>query len=99
VQDPGRPGYLRVGIPASGPVDEGAFVLANRLAGNPAGAAGLECTLIGPRLELRGGLRSCESRPGARRFGDEAQEVDEPSVPRLIRDRKLLPKLANLFRT
>jgi antagonist of KipI len=52
VQDLGRPGYLRVGIPASGPVDEGAFVLANRLVGNADGAAGLECTLIGPRVEF-----------------------------------------------
>jgi len=52
VQDLGRPGYLRVGIPDSGPVDREAFVLANRLVGNPDGAAGLECTLIGPRLEF-----------------------------------------------
>jgi biotin-dependent carboxylase-like uncharacterized protein len=52
VQDLGRPGYLRVGIPASGPVDREAFVLANRLAGNPDGAAGLECTLMGPRIEF-----------------------------------------------
>jgi antagonist of KipI len=52
VQDLGRPGYLRVGIPASGPMDAEAFILANRLVGNPDGAAGLECTLIGPRLEF-----------------------------------------------
>jgi biotin-dependent carboxylase-like uncharacterized protein len=52
VQDLGRPGHLRVGIPASGPVDAEAFVLANRLVGNPDGAAALECTLMGPRLEF-----------------------------------------------
>ena len=52
MQDLGRPGYLRVWIPASGPVDEGAFVLANRLVGNADGAASLECTLIGPRVEF-----------------------------------------------
>jgi len=52
VQDLGRPGYLRVGIPASGPVDEGAFILGNRLVENADGAAGLECTLIGPRVEF-----------------------------------------------
>jgi antagonist of KipI len=50
VQDLGRMGQLRVGLPRSGPMDREAFVLANRLAGNPDGAAGLECTLIGPRL-------------------------------------------------
>jgi biotin-dependent carboxylase-like uncharacterized protein len=52
VQDLGRPGYLRVGIPASGPMDREAFLLANRLVGNPDTAAGLECTLIGPRVEF-----------------------------------------------
>ena len=52
VQDLGRAGQLRVGIPESGPVDRDAFVLANRLVGNPDGAAGLECTLLGPRLEF-----------------------------------------------
>lgn len=53
VQDLGRPGYQRVGIPPSGPVDRGAFLLANRLVGNLDGAAGLELTLRGPRLEVR----------------------------------------------
>ena len=52
VQDLGRAGHLRVGIPPSGPMDREAFVLANRLVGNPDGAAGLECTLMGPRLEF-----------------------------------------------
>ena len=52
VQDLGRVGYLCVGIPGSGPMDEAAFVLGNRLVGNPDGAAGLECTLIGPRIEF-----------------------------------------------
>ena len=52
VQDLGRTGYLRVGIPASGPMDAEAFLIANRLVGNPDGAAGLECTLIGPRIEF-----------------------------------------------
>jgi biotin-dependent carboxylase-like uncharacterized protein len=52
IQDLGRPGHLRVGIPASGPMDREAFLLANRLVGNPDTAAGLECTLIGPRLEF-----------------------------------------------
>ena len=52
VQDLGRPGYLRVGIPGSGPVDREAFLLGNRLVGNAADTAGLECTLLGPRLEF-----------------------------------------------
>ena len=50
IQDLGRPGHLRVGIPESGPMDREAFILANRLVGNPDTAAGLECTLTGPRV-------------------------------------------------
>jgi biotin-dependent carboxylase-like uncharacterized protein len=50
VQDGGRRGQMRYGIPPSGPVDRRAFVLANRLVGNADEAAGLECTLAGPRL-------------------------------------------------
>ena len=50
VQDAGRSGQMRYGIPPSGPVDRRSFVLANRLVGNPDGAAALEFTLMGPRL-------------------------------------------------
>jgi biotin-dependent carboxylase-like uncharacterized protein len=52
VQDLGRFGQLRYGIPPSGPMDRDAFVLANRLVGNADGAAALECTLIGPRFQV-----------------------------------------------
>jgi len=52
VQDLGRLGHLRYGIPPSGPIDGVAFVVANRLVGNADGAAGLECTVLGPRLEV-----------------------------------------------
>ena len=50
VQDGGRRGQLRYGIPPSGPMDRRAFVLANRLVGNADDAAALEGTLAGPRL-------------------------------------------------
>src|SRR5919201_7131566 len=50
VQDAGRTGQMRYGIPPSGPVDRASFVLANRLVANPDGTAALEFTLIGPRL-------------------------------------------------
>src|SRR5215468_8334062 len=50
IQDAGRSGQMRYGIPPSGPVDRRSFVLGNRLVGNPDGAAALEFTLIGPRL-------------------------------------------------
>ena len=42
VQDSGRFGYLRYGLPGSGPVDWWAFRAANRLVNNSPGTAGLE---------------------------------------------------------
>ena len=50
VQDLGRFGFLRFGIPPSGPMDRDAFVAANLLVGNSHSMAALECTLIGPRF-------------------------------------------------
>jgi len=53
VQDfPGRLGHWDVGVPPSGPMDDLSFRLGNRLVGNPPGAAGLECTLVGPTLRF-----------------------------------------------
>jgi urea carboxylase len=53
VQDyPGRCGYWHVGVPPSGPMDNLAFRLGNRLLGNPEGAAGLEVTALGPTLRF-----------------------------------------------
>ncbi|WP_165677988.1 urea carboxylase [Metapseudomonas otitidis] len=53
VQDyPGRLGYWDIGVPPSGPMDDFAFRLANRIVGNHASAAGLEFTLQGPTLRF-----------------------------------------------
>ena len=53
VQDyPGRIGYWAVGVPPSGPMDDLALRLANRLVGNPESAAGLEFTIVGPTLRF-----------------------------------------------
>jgi biotin-dependent carboxylase-like uncharacterized protein len=50
VQDLGRYGYQRFGVPTSGALDRWSLRAANRLVGNADGAAGLELTLAGPRL-------------------------------------------------
>ena len=47
VQDCGRPGYAHLGVPRSGALDAPAHHEANRLVGNPPGAAVLETTLTG----------------------------------------------------
>ncbi|WP_244851675.1 urea carboxylase [Caballeronia sp. SL2Y3] len=53
VQDhPGRLGYWAVGIPPSGPMDDRAMRLGNRLIGNAADAAALEITMSGPTLRF-----------------------------------------------
>ncbi|HWV16520.1 MAG TPA: urea carboxylase [Cellvibrio sp.] len=53
IQDyPGRVGYWSVGVPPSGPMDDYAFRLANRIVGNHPDAAALEITLIGPKLRF-----------------------------------------------
>src|SRR5690606_31072004 len=49
---PGRLGYWAVGVPTSGPMDDRALRLGNRLLGNPEGAAGLEITMSGPILRF-----------------------------------------------
>lgn len=55
VQDYGRPGFRKYGVPVSGVMDRNSFDLANRLVGNPKGTPVLECT-------LKGGKYSFETR-------------------------------------
>ena len=50
VQDRGRFGYYRFGIPQGGAMDQYAASLANRLVGNTPDEAVLECTYLGPKL-------------------------------------------------
>ncbi|MFC0530354.1 5-oxoprolinase subunit C family protein [Phytohabitans kaempferiae] len=52
VQDLGRPGFAHLGVPRAGALDGPALRLANRLAGNPEGAAALEVTAGGCSLRL-----------------------------------------------
>ncbi|MFT7836185.1 biotin-dependent carboxyltransferase family protein [Saccharothrix sp. BKS2] len=47
VQDLGRPGHAHLGVPPSGALDAPSLRLANRLVGNPEGAAGLEVLMGG----------------------------------------------------
>lgn len=52
VQDRGRLGYRRFGMPSSGAMDMRALDYSNVLLGNEPGSAGLEATLLGPVLEF-----------------------------------------------
>lgn len=58
IQDLGRPGLRRLGVPRSGALDPVALRLANALAGNAEEEAALEFLLLGPTLRaLRGTVR------------------------------------------
>jgi biotin-dependent carboxylase-like uncharacterized protein len=50
VQDLGRIGYMALGMPTAGAMDRVGLTLANALAGNPPGTAGLEIGVMGPDL-------------------------------------------------
>lgn len=52
LQDLGRTGYQKYGVPASGAMDTFAHQTANLLAGNPEGEATLEIMLMGPKLKV-----------------------------------------------
>ncbi|MGY4691197.1 5-oxoprolinase subunit C family protein [Salibacterium sp. K-3] len=52
IQDAGRPGWQRKGIPPAGVMDEYAFQTANILAGNQGKEAVLEVTMLGPVLQF-----------------------------------------------
>jgi len=50
VQDRGRWGFQAFGVSVAGPMDRVSHRIANALAGNPADAATIEITLVGPEL-------------------------------------------------
>lgn len=51
IQDQGRPGLLRYGVPASGPMDTAGFRAAAAMLGNPGDLAAIEVSLAGLELE------------------------------------------------
>ncbi len=54
VQDNGRFGYVHMGVPVSGALDEFAYTCANLLVGNTENRPALEITFTGPHLEAMG---------------------------------------------
>lgn len=55
IQDAGRKGLMRYGVPASGPMDRFAFALANCALGNPAAAPAIEISSGGLTLQCTEG--------------------------------------------
>lgn len=75
VQDLGRFGFLRHGVPISGAMDTFSFVAANLLVSNDPNAAGLETTLLGPELQV---LTSTDI---AITGGESSPEVNHNAIP------------------
>ncbi len=59
VQDQGRRGYRKWGVPVSGAMDRASAVLANKFLGNLEGDGVLEATLKGPRLRFHQKVYFC----------------------------------------
>ena len=57
VQDLGRHGFLRYGVPISGAMDDFSLMLANMLVENDPSDACLEITMLGPELEVLHGTQ------------------------------------------
>ncbi len=82
VQDRGRPGLRRHGVPMSGALDLAALARANAALGNAPDAAALEATLSGPRLRF---LAPCAFAVAGADLGALLERADLPApwpVPR-----------------
>ena len=55
IQDSGRPGFMRFGVPASGPMDRASFAAANVALGNPADWPAVEISMGGLMLQCVSG--------------------------------------------
>lgn len=54
IQDAGRPGHSRIGLPSAGAIDQRALRLANMLVGNPPGEAAIEMAFAGMLARANG---------------------------------------------
>ena len=75
VQDMGRIGYQKFGVPVSGAMDPRSSAIANILAGNDEGEAVLECTMLGPHLQFN--EANCIAVTG----GDLGPTLDGRAIP------------------
>ncbi|MBK5957995.1 hypothetical protein CCR97_07195 [Rhodoplanes elegans] len=95
LQDAGRVGHQRFGIPVSGAMDRVALAAANLLAGNPPETAALEIAYLGPtltveaesvRVAFAGGHATVEVLD---ENGDIARKVPPLTSTRLVRGERL----------
>jgi antagonist of KipI len=90
VQDAGRVGWEHLGVPHAGACDRWGLAVANALLDNPADAAALEMTLVGPTLRARG---SCAIALGGADLGAEVVRTGVrlgPGTTHTLRDGDVL---------
>jgi antagonist of KipI len=90
VQDAGRVGWEHLGVPHAGACDRWGLAVANALLDNPADAAALEMTLVGPTLRARG---SCAIALGGADLGAEVVRTGvrlAPGTAHTLRDGDVL---------
>ena len=83
VQDLGRTGFLRYGVPESGALDKYSLRCANLLLGNDEGMAGLEATLFGPTLKFNRevNISICGGDLGPMLDGDPINNWEVVNIP------------------
>jgi biotin-dependent carboxylase-like uncharacterized protein len=89
VQDLGRRGFQRYGISGSGAMDPVSLVIANRLASNPSGEAGLEIGRPGLTLKTVGAPVTVSAVGPSLRVWLDGSEVTGNRSLRLLPDREL----------
>ncbi len=77
LQDAGRPGLMRYGVPQSGPMDRRSLAIANAALGNPLDAAGVEVSLGGLQLDCTAGAVTFAVAGG----GFQVQLAGRPLAP------------------
>ncbi|MEM1383968.1 MAG: biotin-dependent carboxyltransferase family protein [Pseudomonadota bacterium] len=85
VQDLGRVGFQRFGVPVCGALDRDSHRLANALVGNPPGAAALEIRYLGPVLEALCPARVALAGAEARMILTRARETETVPAGRTLR--------------
>ncbi len=87
LQDLGRPGYQRLGVPVSGALDHVCLRAANLLVGNPAGMGALEIAYQGPTLAVEADSVRVAVAGGQAPIDILAARRRRQPSPRLLRER------------
>lgn len=94
IQDAGRIGYTRIGVPPSGAADGLSLRCANELVGNAAGAGAIEMAMLGLSARAREPLTICLAGASAPSAFIESAEGTRDPLPALTP--RLLPRGASL---